>query len=589
MRDLKISVNELIRHDFLAFPVSQNILKLIKGTAGQQFSYVFIMDGQKVISVISTLDLYRSMSVPDANLATMRSTTEFAIISVNDDISALTNLNKNFVVVFGDNHQPVGFIDNLQMIVSLLNLKHLSCSQKQSDFNEFENIVYNLEEEIFVTDGKGNVLFLNPAAEKVCGFTKEEVIGKHVTYLEKEHMISSSISMIVLKTREKVVILQQVKTGKTVLGTAVPIFDKQGELIRVLCTSKDVAQINNLFNKIDRQHHELKAKDRQLNVMSEGLFGHNNYACFSKGLEAIKEILIKIAPTDLTVLIQGESGVGKEVAAKLIHSLSPRNKYPLVKINCGLIPEALIESELFGYDKGAFTGANTNGKIGKIELADQGTLFLDEIGEMPLLQQVKLLEFIQDREITRIGGSKRIGINTRIITATNRDLKDMVKQGEFREDLYYRLNVFPLRIAPLRERIEDISTFTEYFLQKFNDKYKLYKELDPDVLDILAKYDWPGNVRELEHVIERIIVCSSADLVTTADLNNFLDLKQQSRGRVNCTGLLPWKAAKKELEEQLIKRAYDFYKSTYKAANALEVSQSTVAKVMKNMDKYNST
>lgn len=457
--------------------------------------------------------------------------------------------------------------------------------QKDLALNEFKNIIHYLEEEIFVTDGKGKILFLNPAAEKVCGIKKEDIIGKHVTDLEKQKMISSSITMAVLQTQKKVQILQQLHTGKTVIAQAIPVFDDQGEIYRILITSKDVYEINNLFKKIEKQNYELAFKDQQLDMMREALFGQHNFACFSKGLAEIKETVIKIAPTDLTVLIQGESGVGKEVAAKLIHSLSPRNKYPMIKINCGLIPENLIESELFGYESGAFTGASKNGKIGKIELADNGTLFLDEIGEMPLNLQVKLLEFLQDREITRIGGTKRISINTRIVAATNRDLKEMVQKGKFREDLFYRLNVFPIRIAPLRERTEDIRQFAEYFLQKFNDKYKFNKKFAPDVMEALLKYDWPGNVREFEHVIERGVVSSSTDLIKTCDLNIFPDLQQESCGKVICTGLLPWKTAKKELQNQLIKRAYDYYKSTYKAAEALDVSQSTVAKIIKDLSK----
>ncbi len=447
--------------------------------------------------------------------------------------------------------------------------------------DEYKKIIYYLQDEVFVTDGQGIILFLNPTAERICGVKKEDVIGKHVSELEKQKKISSSITLAVLKTREKVEILQQLQSGKTVIAQGSPVFDEQGNIFRVIITSKDVNEINNLVKKIETQNFVLASKEKELDLMKEAFFNNHHSACFGQGLAQVKETVVKIAPTDLTVLIQGESGVGKEVIAKLIHSLGPRNKHSLIKINCGLIPENLIESELFGYESGAFSGANKNGKIGKVELADQGTLFLDEIGEMPLNLQVKLLEFLQDREFTRVGGIKKNAVNTRVVAATNCDLKSMVQQGKFREDLFYRLNVFPIRIPPLRERKEDVKTFAEYFLKKFNDKYKLNKQFESDVMDLLLKYDWPGNVREFENVMERAVVNSEGDFIETSDLNIFSDTLGQKQGKVICTGLLPWKEAKSELQEQLIKRAYDYYKSTLQAADALDVSQSTVAKVIK--------
>lgn len=581
---MEMKVGELAVKDFATCQISQPLGPFGETIHDQYISYILMMERDIVSSVIRIQDLCRETG-KKIILDNLSGTTEFIELSHNEDISALLSIEYDLAVVLDDNHRPMGVIDNLPIIKKLLRYKRSWNKQQGLDYHEFDNIIHALDVDIFVTDGKGYVIFLNPAAEKVCGFTQEEVMGKHVTDLEKENMISKSITMEVISTHKKANILQRMKTGKTVLSSAIPIFNEEGELSRVLSTSNNVVEINELLRKIKKQDQELIVKDQQLDLMREALFGQNNFACFSKGLEEIKETVMKIAPTDLTVLIQGESGVGKEVAAKLIHSLSPRNKFPLVKINCGLIPENLIESELFGYESGAFTGANKTGKIGKIEMADQGTLFLDEIGEMPLLLQVKLLEFLQDREITRVGGTKRISINTRIIAATNRDLKEMVHRGKFREDLYYRLNVFPLRIAPLRERQEDILVFAEHFLEKFNDKYKLNKKFAPEALNLLVKYDWPGNVREFEHVIERAVVNSKTDVIEADEMNVSADIEQESVGKVFCTGLMPWKAAKKELERQLIKRAYELHKSTYKAAEALDVSQSTVAKVIKELSK----
>jgi transcriptional regulator with PAS, ATPase and Fis domain len=293
--------------------------------------------------------------------------------------------------------------------------------------------------------------------------------------------------------------------------------------------------------------------------------------------------IIKIAPMDSIIFIQGETGVGKEVVAKTIHYYSNRKNSPFIKINCGLIPENLLESELFGYEGGAFSGAKKSGKEGKVELAHNGTLFLDEIGEMPLSLQVKLLEFLQDSEITRVGGTKRIKINTRVITATNRNLRKMVDEGNFRMDLFYRLNVVPIKIPPLRERIDDIPILAEYFLKKFNNKYNMEKRLDSQIINKMLGYNWPGNVRELEHIMERLVAMSDTDQISHNCFDEIVSDRDRTQGKVICTNIIPYKQAKRELEKQLVKRAYDMFNSTYKAAEALDINQSTVVKILKRL------
>lgn len=222
----------------------------------------------------------------------------------------------------------------------------------------------------------------------------------------------------------------------------------------------------------------------------------------------------KISQSDASVCLFGESGTGKEVLATAIHYNSKRNKGPLIKINCAAIPETLIESELFGYENGAFTGAKTAGSQGKFELANGGTLFLDEIGEMPLSMQVKLLRALQEREITRIGGTKVIKLNFRLITATNRNLEEMVKEGTFREDLYYRINVIPLVIPPLRNRKGDIPLLVNHFLKQLNEQYNENKHFSKEAMDSLFNYSWPGNIRELKNIVERMDVFSETDEIS---------------------------------------------------------------------------
>ena len=252
-------------------------------------------------------------------------------------------------------------------------------------------------------------------------------------------------------------------------------------------------------------------------------FKSEEFVYQSEKMHEVSSLVVRIAKTDSTCIITGESGVGKEVVLNMIHALSERKNSPLVKVNCAAIPETLLESELFGYEKGAFTGAYQR-KPGKFELASKGTIFLDEIGDIPLLLQSKLLRVIQEREIERLGGSHPIKVDVRIIAATNRNLEDEVKNGAFREDLYYRLNVVTINVPPLRERKEDIPLLIDFFLKKYNIKHKkTVRGLTREARDALVKYDYPGNVRELENIIERAIVLTRGEHITSEDLPNLAE------------------------------------------------------------------
>jgi transcriptional regulator with PAS, ATPase and Fis domain len=299
-------------------------------------------------------------------------------------------------------------------------------------------------------------------------------------------------------------------------------------------------------------------------------------------MQELKDTLIRVAPLAVSVLIQGETGVGKEVVARSLHKFSGRSNEPYIKINCGTIPEQLIESELFGYEKGAFTGASADGKKGKVEMAHMGTLFLDEIGELPLPLQVKLLDFLQDGSFTRIGGTERRKVNARVIAATNRDLKKMCDEGKFRKDLYYRLNVIPINIPPLRDRIRDIDVLTKYFVSRCNSRYRCHKRMENGLQEIFAQHSWPGNVRELENAIERLFVMSEDGVIRKEDLRSVIyeDSEVPSIGNSFNVSIRPLKEAKWELEKQLVSRAYQTYRSTYKVAEVLHVDQSTVVKLL---------
>lgn len=464
------------------------------------------------------------------------------------------------------------------------NLYHLSYNWWREVYHRdqriefYKRIIDNIEEEIFITDEYGFIQFLNPHAEKVCGLTLEEIIGTHVDELEQNGAISSSITKEVLKHNRTCNKLMEMHTGHTVVATGIPLYDRSGKLINVLTSSKDVAEIRDILSHLQDITTELGKKEHVIEELRKKVISQDNYVLESPPMKEVEKSLLKVAPTDATVLIDGESGSGKEVIAELLYKLGSRSDKPFVKINCGMIPEHLLESEFFGYESGAFTGASKGGKKGKIEMANGGTLFFDELGEMPLSLQAKILEFLQDREIVRVGGIKRIPVDVRVITATNRDLKAMVKEGTFRGDLYYRLNVMPIHLSPLRERVEDIIPLTRLFLEKYNNRYSKGKTFAPSVLSYFLNYNWPGNVRELMHTVERLLIISDDDVITMDDVNRIRNQENEPEFEPEITSL---KQAKQKLEMSMVKKAYEAYHSSYKAAEALGVTQPAIMKILK--------
>jgi transcriptional regulator with PAS, ATPase and Fis domain len=302
----------------------------------------------------------------------------------------------------------------------------------------------------------------------------------------------------------------------------------------------------------------------------------------SRETAEIVAMIRQVAALDVTVLITGETGVGKEVVANEIYMNSSRSKGPFIKVNCAAIPGNLLEAELFGYEKGAFTGATGTGKLGLFEVADKGTLLLDEIGDMPPELQSKLLRVIQHKEISRIGGTKPIKLDVRILAATNCELSALVRQGRFREDLFYRLNVFPIVIPPLRSRTEDIETLAEHFLNVYNAKYGKAAFIDDAGLAMMKQYSWPGNVRELQNIVERLVIVAGPVAVIggeqLAPLLNVNHAYAEPASRE--TGLREMVA---NVEKKAIERALTLHGSTRKAARALKVDQSTIVKKAKKL------
>lgn len=444
---------------------------------------------------------------------------------------------------------------------------------------ELDAIIESSFDGLYISDGQGKTLRVNKAFEMIMGISKDEFLNKNVEDIQNEGLVSESVTYLTLKRREPVTIMQESRAGKITLATGSPVFDKDGQIMRVVCNVRDITELNMLRQKLEQAESLTQHYESQLRTLRMQYHGSGNMVINSGAMRDVMEVVTRLAQVDSTTLITGESGTGKELVAETIHKNSTRKEEPFIKVNCGAIPEALLESELFGYEYGAFTGAKQGGKPGFFELANGGTLFLDEIGDLPLNLQVKLLRVIQSKEITRVGGEESKKIDVRIIAATNRNLREMVNKKEFREDLYYRLNVIPVYVPPLRDRNEDIPSLAAHFLQIFNRKYNMNKSIAPDVINLFMGYDWPGNVRELENLIERLIVVVPHDRIETDDLPTYIgEQAEDISSQVFVRGVVPLREAVESTERQLLQKAYKNYKTTRQMARALKVNASTVVR-----------
>ncbi|MFL0365426.1 sigma-54 interaction domain-containing protein [Pseudobacillus sp. 179-B 2D1 NHS] len=429
-------------------------------------------------------------------------------------------------------------------------------------------ILDHSSDEIFVLDGEMRILYVNQACERHYGLKPTDVIGKYNIELFEKGYWKPSIVPEVYKRKKPCYMKQQTYIGAELLTSAIPLLNEAGEIELVVITSTE-SQTYKMF----------KAKE----AASESNITHFEEEAerIVTNSEKIKQIISfceKVAPTDSTILIEGESGTGKGVLAHFIHRISQRKNGPFLTINCAAIPEELLESELFGYAKGAFTGASKSGKPGLIEAADNGTVFLDEIGEMPLALQAKLLQVIQDKQFIPVGGSETKKVDIRIIAATNQNLVQMVKDKQFREDLFYRLNVIDVHLPPLRERKEDVIPLTYNFLNKFNEKYHTNKVISEECLNTLIHYPWPGNVRQLENLIERLVVISDS-VIQVSDLPDMITENAGPLTQLSLPHTLD--QALNETKRILIRRSYQMYKSSRKVANDLGISQTKASKLIR--------
>lgn len=442
--------------------------------------------------------------------------------------------------------------------------------QYTKDF--FERIVESSHDEIFVCDKDGYMIYCNKAFESNYGIDREDMIGKTAMFLNEAGYSNQTPIPAVVKHKKKVSMEQKTITGKTLIITATPVFDENGDIEFIVENSRDISELNSIKEKIKLYENTISSFNKSQSLI------YNDTTIKGSSMKSILEIAQNVAKTNVNVLLLGESGCGKTTLAKHIHLNSKRAGKPFITINCSTISPNLLESELFGYEGGAFTGANSKGKIGLVELANEGTLFLDEIGDIPKELQSKFLQLIQDKTFTSVGGVKTKKVDIRFISATNVDLINSINQKKFREDLYYRINVVELKIPPLRDRKEDLLELIFHFFKKYSNIFNLDKSMSTEVINVLLNYNYPGNMRELENIIQNILVTSSSDYIELHHLPksvlHHVDFVKDEENN-SLDNLM------ENYEKLLICKYYKNNPSSYKLAKALNISQSKASRLIR--------
>jgi PAS domain S-box-containing protein len=433
---------------------------------------------------------------------------------------------------------------------------------------------------LWIIDKEGTVLHVNKAALKINNLEEKDAIGQNIREIRQRSFFANQklASLEVLEKKKACSIIQDLPNGKKLLVTGTPFMDDKGNLTLIVVNDRDISHLYHLTAELERN--KVILENLNFQRMYTNQIDFSDVVAQSAAMKSVIDQAVQISKFDTTVLIQGETGVGKNIIAQLIHNLSERKNKPFISINCSSIPEPLIESELFGYDYGAFTNSSRSGKKGLVEMADEGTLFLDEIGDLPLSAQTKILKFIENKEITHLGSNVTKKLNLRFITATNKDLKDMVNKGIFRQDLLYRINVISIFIPPLRERKEDIRSLVRFFLNKTNKKYQLEKEIFPDALELLTNLPYPGNVRELENIVESLAVTSKEKRIYISDLpSSVKKIIGFSKGET-------LKEAVLRFQFKLIASTLREHKTQERAARVLGIHQTTLARKINRFRKF---
>ena len=432
---------------------------------------------------------------------------------------------------------------------------------------------------ICMVNPQGVVTNINRCYTEITEITEEEIVGKTIQEMLDKQYFSDAVSLEVLKKKQKISAMSTIcRNNKKVLLVGTPFFDENNNVVKVITVMRNMTELVRLKEELENAELKKRKYKEELNSLKRER-NENGFIGSDPSISKVKELIQYVAQTDATVLITGETGSGKEVVAREIFKQSKRKNGPYVKINCSAIPENLLESELFGYMKGAFTGADKKDKKGLFEMANNGTILLDEISEMPLKLQTKILRVLQERELTRVGGTESIKINTRVIASTNKGLEDLVKQNLFRADLYYRLNVFPIKLPSLRDRRDDIPEIAAAFLLKFNRIYEKNKSFSNQAIAALIEYEWPGNVRELENIVERLVIISSDRSLTREDVERIIYMgdKKPAIKSINI-GEMSLKQAVQMYEKEILERVLKEYGNSYAAAEVLKTTQPTIVR-----------
>lgn len=471
-----------------------------------------------------------------------------------------------------------------QLREKLEKLKNM-LGQDDPDDVDYKAALDSMNEGIYITDKNLVVRYMNPAYTRLTFLEPEEVLGKKTSDLVKEGMVAKAASPEALRTKRKQILLGYIRTveGKNLYGycTVHPIFDSNEEVRNIVLIMYEPESLKRRYEEYVRGNSGIDPPVR----IREGVHDKNGIepaVGSSESLKNVYSIAQRVALTDATILIYGESGVGKEGVADYIYANSQRRNNPFVKINCTAIPPNLLESELFGYEKGAFTGANSKGKLGLFETADKGTILLDEIGDLPMDLQAKLLRVIQQKEIMRIGGYTPIKLDVRIISSTNADLKKKVREGKFREDLYYRLSTIPIHVPPLRDRREDILDIINYYLDYFSQQHHRTLQLSDEILMFFERFDWPGNIRQLRNIIEYLVICAEDEYMT--NLKPLLRILEVDENAAQNNMLPSLDESVNSFEKGIITQVIKKTGGVRKAAKALGVAPATLSR---KISKYN--
>jgi len=458
-------------------------------------------------------------------------------------------------------------------------------------YDDLLTILSNISGAVAVTNTENRVIWVNKTLCDMLEITDNEWMGKTTKELINEKYLDKDFAPANFKTKNEISGFVRSRNGKELLFRCRSILDQNQKIKYYVTTSTSLTELNDLKMKLENERHRNIRYLREIEYLREVLLIDKNFVFESPEMKLLINDVRKVAPVDFTVLITGESGVGKDVLAKTIHNNSSRKNGPFIPITIPSIPESLLEAELFGYEEGAFTGSVKGGKVGLFEIAQGGTLFLDEIGDCPYNIQVKILRSIETGEIRKIGSTKSISLNVRIIAATNRDLIKLMKQNLFREDLYYRLSILMFHIKPLRERLEDIGPLCNHFTKSINDKYSMKKQISNDAIEVLKRYSWPGNVRELKNVVKRMAILSSENNITAKDVRSIIynhnaNLQQNNEGSNGSSS--PWEQFESYERTRIFEVLKQVGGNKTKAAQILGISRSKLYRKIDSLGGKNS-